>query len=189
MPQPRERADIQLRGRSNAERAEDSRKRKAAVMAAYEEFGTIRKACEVVGIVRGTYTNWHVADHEFAREMDLRKQSFSEGLEEIAFDRVKNPDKGKGSDLLLTVLLHAHNPQKYRPQVAMNEESAKELIIEWRKAAKEVRKEVPDKHEPLPNRVEDTLAEILERRGNAPEEKESGQTTMFDIFTGEKAGE
>ena len=104
--------------------------------------------------------------------MDHRKLAFAEVLEEIALDRVRNPDKGKGSDLLLLGLLNANNPQKYRPQIAVNEESAKELIIEWRKAAKGAGKEKPEEPELLPNRVEDTLMEILERRGSAPEKEE-----------------
>jgi predicted YcjX-like family ATPase len=91
------------------------------------------------------------------------KRSFAESLEGIALDRVKNPDKGKGSDVLLITLLNANMPAKYRPQVAMNEDYAKELIFEWRKAAKEIAKEIP-KEEGLSEDVEKTLTDILEKR-------------------------
>ena len=170
MPRPKEQPHS--KGRSNEQRAADAIKRKATFLNAYEEFGTIRKACEIAGIVRQTYTNWHVADFDFAKEMDHRKMAFAEVLEEIALDRVRNPDKGKGSDLLLLGLLNANNPQKYRPQIAVNEESAKELIIEWRKAAKDVAREDPVDQAPLPSKVADTLIEILEKRGSAPEKEE-----------------
>ena len=165
MPRPKEQPHLQ--GRSNEERAADALKRKAKFLNAYEEHGTIRKACEIAGIVRGTYTNWHVADYEFAREMDLRKQAFSEVLEEIALDRVRNPDKGKGSDILLLGVLNANMPQKFRPQIGMNEDSAKELIVEWRKAAKEVKKDRPEVEEgtTLGEDVEKTLQEILAKKG------------------------
>jgi len=100
------------------------------------------------------------------------KQSFAESLEELALDRVRNPDKNRGSDLLLIGLLNANMPQKYRPQFAMTEDTAKDLIVEWRKAAKDIKKDAEEKPAELTGHVEDTLQEILERRGNAPKEKE-----------------
>ncbi len=101
------------------------------------------------------------------------RQSFAESLEELALDRVRNPDKNRGSDVLLIGLLNANMPQKYRPQFAMSEDSAKELITEWRKAAKEVGKDRGEgtDEEKLPVTVEQTLSEILEKRGSASKEK------------------
>lgn len=74
--------------------------------------------------------------------------------------------------MLLTVLLNANMPSKYRPQTAMSEDSAKELIIEWRRASREVKKDVGAGvgEEVLAVSVEETLSEILERRGNAVKE-------------------
>ena len=97
------------------------------------------------------------------------RQSFAESLEGLALDRVRNPDKNRGSDILLIGLLNANMPQKYRPQFAMSEDSAKELITEWRKAAKEVGKDRGEEEEKLPVTVERTLSEILERRSDASE--------------------
>ena len=37
-------------GRTNAERIDDAVKRKAVFLAAYEEWGTIKKACEAAGM-------------------------------------------------------------------------------------------------------------------------------------------
>ena len=156
----------------NQKRKEQADKRKAHFLEVFEEWGTIRRACDVVGIPRGTYNRWHSEDPDFSRSVDLARQAFAESLEEIALDRVRNPDKGKGSDVLLLGLLNANMPQKFRPQLAMNEDSAKELIVEWRKAAKEVKRDGPaeDGTEGLPADVEKTLAEILEKRGKAPKE-------------------
>ena len=155
--------DALVSGRNNAQRKEDAARRKEIFLAAYEEWGTIRKACEITGISRNGYGNWQKGDPEFVRRMDLMRQSFAESLEGLALDRVRNPDKNRGSDVLLIGLLNANMPQKYRPQFAMSEDSAKELITEWRKAAKEVGKDRGEgaDEEKLPVTVEQTLSEIL----------------------------
>ena len=46
----------------------------------------------------------------------------------------------------------------------MDQDAAKELITEWRKASQSVKKEGVSVDEPLPVSVEDTLAEILARK-------------------------
>ena len=153
-----------LRGRNNAQRKEDGEKRKATFLAAFEEWGTVRRGCEIAGVSREAYGRWHKTDPDFAKSVDLMKQSFAESLEVIALDRVKNPDKNRGSDVLLLGLLNANMPAKYRPSVAMDQDSAKELITEWRKASQSVKKEGGSVDEPLPVSVEDTLAEILARK-------------------------
>jgi hypothetical protein len=60
----------------------------------------------------------------------------------------------------------------------MSEDSAKELIVEWRKASRDVSKMArPTKDEngaELPTSVEQTLAEILTKRSNAPKETAQG---------------
>ena len=157
-------------GRSNSDRMKDAAKRKKLFLAAYGEWGTIRKSCEVAGVSHGSYDRWHVEDLDFVKELDRMKLFFAESLEELALSRVRNPDKNRGSDILLIGLLNANMPQKYRPQFAMSDDSAKELIVEWRKAAKEVGKNRGDvEEEKLPVTVERTLSEILERRSDASE--------------------
>ena len=148
----------------------DSNKR--VVLAALEEWGTVRKACQVAGVGRRTFHYWETDDPEFSVSVDLARRAFAESLEDLALARVQNPDKGKGSDILLIGLLNANMPHKYRPQLALNEDSAKALIVEWRKAAKEVKREQPDQEEAavLNEDVEKTLAEILEKRGSASKE-------------------
>ena len=158
-------------------RTENRESRKRILIATLEEYGTVRKACEVTGISRKTYDLWQKSDPEFSQSMDLARRSFAESLEEIALDRVRNPEKGKGSDVLLLGLLNANMPHKFRPQLALNEDSAKELITEWRKAAKEVKRDKPAQDEAVLNDdVEKTLAEILAKRGASPKKaKESSE--------------
>ena len=169
-----------LRNRSNAQRSSDKERRKGLFLQAYEEWGTVRGAVRVAQVGRSTYDKWVREDPEFMREVDKAKQAFGEYLEELALERVKNPDKNRGSDVLLLGLLNANLPQKFRPQFAMSEDSAKELIVEWRRAAKSVRsgrkegEEQGDGSSPLPASVEQTLAELLERRKAGPEEGGDG---------------
>jgi hypothetical protein len=151
-------------GKSNAQRKEDGDKRKAIFLEAFEEWGTIKKGCEAAGVTRMAYGWWLKTDPDFAKSVDLTRQSFSESLEMLALDRVKNPDKNRGSDLLLLGLLNANMPAKYRPSVALDQDSAKELITEWRKASQSAKKDGVKEGEPLPASVEDTLAEILGRK-------------------------
>ena len=156
-------------GRSNSQRKEDALKRKQLWLAAYEEHGTIKKACEIAGIARKTYKNWSSSDLDFAKEVDERRQSFAESLEEIALERVRNPDRNRGSDVLLIGLLNANMPHKYRPQtVDSDRDAAKDLILEWRKAASIMKAQMPqqdtDDESELSPPVERVLHEVLEKR-------------------------
>ena len=160
-------------GRNNAQRKEDGAKRKLDFLEAFEEWGTVRRGCEMAGVSRDSYTWWQRTDPEFSRSVDLARQSFAESLESIALDRVKNPDKNRGSDVLLLVLLNANMPAKFRPSIAVDQDSAKELITEWRKASQAVIANSPKKeNQDLPVSVEKTLSEILEKRGNASKKTE-----------------
>mgnify|MGYP003140936028 CR=1 FL=1 len=153
-----------------------SQSRKIIFLAAYEEWGTVKKGCEAAGVTRKAYEKWNERDPDFTRSVDLVRQSFAESLEAIALERVKNPDKSRGSDVLLLGLLNANMPAKYRPSVAVDQDSAKDLIREWRKASQAVLKNTPvvegSPDADLPVSVEKTLAEILEKRGNAPKKEE-----------------
>ena len=174
-PQQPSREGIQ--GKSFSADINESRKvaaaaRKRAFLQAMEEWGTVKKACEITKIARRTYKEWHAQDWAFASAVSEARFSFAESLEGLALERVKNPDKGRGCDVLLLGLLNANMPQKYRPQVSMNEDSARELITEWRKASQVIKKEGPAEGEELSAPVEQTLTEILARRGNAPEKRE-----------------
>ena len=174
-----------LAGKTNKERKESAARRKSLFLSAYEEWGTIRKAAVIAGISRETYTRWHSKDLEFANAMVTAKRAFGETLEELALDRVKHPDKGKGSDVLLLGMLNANMSEKYRPSIAMNEDAAREVIAELRKIAKEKPKVEPtkDQFEELSVPYQKQLVDIMEKRGNAStkrEEPEDGQPKHSD---------
>ena len=173
---------LMSQGRNNKQRREDSKKRKEIFLAALEEHGTIKAGCEAAGVTRGSYVYWHKDDIEFLRLVEAARQSFGESLEGIALDRIKNPDKNRGSDVLLLGLLNANLPSKFRPHVAMEQDLAKELIVEWRKASRQVRRK--DRKEEggqdgdlaLPVSVEQTLVDILERRSDSAKGDREGET-------------
>ena len=146
--------------------------RRELFLVALGEWGTIHKACSVVDVTRGMYRRWVSDDPEFSGRVDSAKVDFGESLEDIALDRIKNPDKGKGSDILLIGLLNANLPHKYRPAAALDHDSAKELIVEWRKAVKQVKVDGGVSETELPAPIERTLAEILEKRSNRAEKSE-----------------
>jgi len=151
--------------------------RRKKFLLAFEEYGTIQDACIRAMITRQRVWEWQ-KDPEFAEAFNAARQAFAESLERIALDRVKNPDKSRGSDVLLLGLLNANLPSKYRPQFAMNEDSAKDLIIEWRKAAQEVKKEEPPKEGgSLPEPLQSEVFEILmKKKEEAPKEKEEQES-------------
>jgi len=150
----------------------DIEDRQGLFLKALGEWGTIHKACRVVGITRHAYRMWVADDPGFSGRVDSAKVDFGESLEDIALDRIKNPDKGKGSDILLIGLLNANLPHKYRPAAALDHDSAKDLIVEWRKAVKQVKVDSGPGDAELPAPIERTLAEILEKRGNTAEKRE-----------------
>jgi hypothetical protein len=147
--------------------------RRRNFLLAFEEHGTISAACRALGIDRSSVIRWQ-ADPEFAEKLHVARVAFAEMLEGIALERVRNPDKNRGSDVLLLGLLNANLPSKYRPQFAMSEDSARDLIIEWRKAAKEVKREEPkEEGGSLPEPLQAEVFEILmKKKEDAPKERE-----------------
>ena len=145
---------------------------------AFEEHGTIRHACRAAHVPRSSIYVWQ-EDPEFAAELHVARLAFAEMLEGLALERVKNPDKNRGSDVLLLGLLNANLPSKYRPQFAMSEDSARDLIIEWRKAAKEVKREEPkEAGESWSKPLQAEVFEILMRKKeDAPKEREEQESS------------
>ena len=156
-------------------------KRKALFLAALEEHGTVRSACAVAAIPRDTFKKWHAYDLGFAEMVADAKQSFGESLEEMAIERVKNPDKGRGSDMMMTVLLNAHLPQKYRQQPVMGEETAKDVMAELRELSQRTRamaesgsKGSAEEESKGPDEVLAEVQKKMEARGELPEKEEPG---------------
>ena len=135
---------------------------KKALIKAVEEFGGNMKAIRAAEISQRTYNRWLKDDPEFKENLEKAKTAFGESMLEIAIDRIKNPDKGKGGDILLISLLNAYMSHVFRPTTIVGEDTAKELITEWRKAARaDVKNKVDN---PLPEKIEDTLDDILNKK-------------------------
>ena len=135
---------------------------KAKLIKAVEEFGGNMKAIKAAGITQRSYNKWIKNDPDFKEDLEKAKIAFGENMLEIAIDRIKNPDKGKGSDVLLIAILNAYMSHVFKPTTVVGEDTAKELITEWRKAA---RSDAMNKIEnPLPEKMEDTLDDILSKK-------------------------
>ena len=160
--------------RTNAQRVEGMKLRKELFLEALNSYGTIKEACAAAKLPRPTYRRWVSQDLEFANKVDEAKTIYGEYLEGVMRQRIENPGKGIGGDVLLMFALNGLMPHKYRPQSVMNDESAKEVISEWRDFVKKSKKDGPAEKgtEELAENVEKTLAEILDKRGNAPEKEQ-----------------
>ena len=135
---------------------------KAKLIKAVEEFGGNMKAIKAAGISARTYRLWMKNDPDFKEDLEQAKIAFGESMLEEAIDRIKNPEKGKGSDVLLIAILNAYMSHVFKPTTVVGEDTAKELITEWRKAARsDVKKNLEN---PLPEKMEDTLDDILSKK-------------------------
>ena len=146
----------------NNGRAEMMRQNKKVLLAAVEQYGGNTKAMKAAGISKQTYYNYIKNDPEFKENLEHAKLAFGESMLEIAIDRVRNPDKGKGSDVLLISLLNAYLSHIFKPTTVVGEDTAKELITEWRKAARSDAKKKSE--QPLSENMEDTLDDILNKK-------------------------
>ena len=157
---------------NNEERKEEAQKRKQIFLRAVEDRGTIHGACVATGIPRGTYNRWRAEDMAFGRELEESRGVASAQVEQILIDSIKKPEDYKDlKPLSVIAYLNANMAWKYKPQVALNDESAREVIVELRKLSG-MAKETPKKTDELSEDVEKTLQEIVEKRKDLPEEGE-----------------
>ena len=156
---------------------EERRNAQVLFIAALKEWGTVKKACEVSGILRRRYYEWR-NNPDFVEEVDHALQEYGDFLQETMFERIKNPTKGIGTDTLLIFALQGAKPETYRPQIMVEQDTAKKLMSEWFKTRQEEkRKEDAEITEELSEPIERTLEEALQRRqgynsGNADSGKE-----------------
>ena len=126
------------------------------------ELGTIRRGCAVAHMGRATYYKWMGQDHEFADKVVNTRQEFGEKLEEVIVGIVLDPEAVKRSPVLAITLLNANLPNKYRPTAILQEETARDLLKEWRKAAHNASTAAPQAESNVP--VEKQIEEILNKR-------------------------
>ena len=74
---------------------------------------------------------------------------------------VLDPETVKKIPVLAITLLNANMPHKYRPQAIMQEETARDLLKEWRRAAQAPKE---GSKEELSQPVEKQIEEILSKK-------------------------
>lgn len=85
---------------------------RAAFLHTLATTGQITKAAKAAKVERQTAYNWRKTDPDFARAWDEAIELAADMLEDVAIDRAIRPTGY--SDGLLTLLLKAHKPEKYR---------------------------------------------------------------------------
>jgi len=147
-------------------RGETKQQRQDSFIKGFLEYGTIRNGCKVARIERTTVHRWNTGDDAFADRFAEAKKEFGEKLEEVIVGIVLDPEAVKKSPILAITLLNANLPEKYRPTAGMvQEDTARELLNEWRKAGKANARPSEQKEE-LGDPVENQLTEILKRKGS-----------------------
>ena len=118
-------------------------RRQTKFLEAYQETRSKSVSATYAGVTYRTVMKWQ-RDNEFGFTERLEDADFAfcEGLEQLALDRVRMQD-AKSNPVLLIALLNANLPEKYRPTVVMNDDTAKSVMSELRKLAKETEK-APD---------------------------------------------
>ncbi|MAH49260.1 hypothetical protein CMI37_25770 [Candidatus Pacearchaeota archaeon] len=129
-----------------------------------KETGTIRNGLNKAGVTRQTYYEWMEGDPEFPDRVLDARQEFAEALEEVVVGIVMDPEMVKKVPILAITLLNANLPNKYRPTAIVQDETARDLLREWRKAAKEQPVEVRKAASGLDVPVEQQIDEILRKK-------------------------
>jgi hypothetical protein len=140
----------------------DTEAKKKLLLKAIKEYGGFIIARDKTGVPRSTYYQWIKEDESFKEDVCEAKQAFGEDMLQIAIDRLRNPDKGKGSDVLLIAVLNAYMASTFRPSGAeLTENPIVGMIQELRGMAKQQKQ---DKQTSLSEVVEDTLDNILSKK-------------------------
>ena len=129
-----------------------------------KEMGTIRNGLRKAGVIRWTYREWMESDPEFPDKVLDARQEFAEALEEVVVGIVMDPDTVRKVPILAITLLNANLPNKYRPTAIVQDETARDLLREWRKAARENPREVSEVKRGLDEPIEEQIHEILRRK-------------------------
>ena len=136
--------------------------RQDAFLAAYILIGSVKGAAEAVPVPRITVMKWSSANTQGFKQRYLEAQEdFRESLQDMAVERVKGQKPGDNPVLLIT-LLNAHWPEKYRRTGYLADNSAKEIMGEWKKWAREnkkiAREGLPEDRENAIEQAEQILA-------------------------------
>jgi hypothetical protein len=119
---------------------------------AYTILGNISQAASNIISYR-QISRWEADDIcGFRQRLVVAKAIFCDSLERLAFERVQTPTGNRGSDALLSHLLNAHRPEKYR-DARPTDDTARHLLSELRSLSRK-RKVNVDGSEEVEERVE-----------------------------------
>ena len=128
------------------------------------KWGTVRKACEMTDVPRQTYYDWRNNPY-FGEMVEAACAESVDFWHENMFERRNDPMKGIGTDTLLIFALQGAKPETYRPQIMVEQDTAKKLMSEWFKTRQEEKRNEDVKTtEELSEPIERTLEEVLQRR-------------------------
>ena len=117
----------------------DTIRKQNRFLLAYRGSGVISKAAKTAGISAKQVSSWRRADFEFLDNMDEAKQAHNDKLESMMFDLIAEQHKNldyKSRPTLLIFALNGAMPNKYKQLAEAEGDHAKELLLEWRKAAR-----------------------------------------------------
>lgn len=120
---------------------------RAAFLATLSKTGQITAAAKSAGVVPRTAYNWRDGDPEFKKAWELALEDAADMLESVAIKRasvgvlkpvyqggVKVGNVREYSDGLMTLLLKAHKPEKYRERSDVHVTGSLEISERLRKA-------------------------------------------------------
>ena len=117
----------------------------------YEKSRAKGTSAKGVGVVRETVRLWEKKDIlGFKKRLEEADEKFCDTLEQKALALIDDMSV-TNSPLLLITLLNANLPHKYRPNVIVPDETAKDMLQELRKLSKgqKVKKDSEDEQSPL----------------------------------------
>jgi hypothetical protein len=98
-----------------------------AFLANYATSGTILSAAKAANVSRQTVYNWRDSGAlGFKARFEAAKDSFRESLEDIMFQRLRDP---KTHPVLLIFALKGHWREKYGDSVLPSDDSAKDVLV------------------------------------------------------------
>ena len=135
--------------RTKATRKAQQLENQGTFLRLFGQLGTIQAAAEGTGLDRQAHYDWISGDAQgYRARWEDARQRWRETLEQKAMDRINDPQGNRGSDVLLLAMLNAAWPEKYRQNVVVVDDTAKDLLARLRgigrRRGKELLKEVSE---------------------------------------------
>lgn len=83
----------------------------------------------------------------FAEGFEDAISTFADSMETLAFERVREPQGNRGSDALLSHILNAHRPEKWKPELKREESNTRAILAALQQLATRDLTAIPAKAE------------------------------------------